>query len=231
VTLTYCEADEYYPTFAEWSKVAEKANAEEGRLFVHSFEDADFLSFGVEDVFPCNLFAERNPGNKPATLIAVPNFNPARIGAIIQRDREINKTSDEDVIWVIGEPPADKNKWRADALFRTNRPQGGLPGDRVKRVSTFDYKDMIRTLEEIWLARRYTSHLSIGPLGSKLDHMGIFFFIYLHPEIGLWLAEPKRFKAGQYSTGHGDVWAVSFGLTTELRRALAKYMKFTWRLT
>jgi len=231
LTLTYAEANVYYPTLDEWTTVAEKADAERGRLFIHAFEDADFLSMGVDDVFPSNLFAERNPGNKPSTLVAMPNFNPIRIGSIVQRDRELNKTADDKVVWVIGVPPGEKNKWRAQALLRTNRPQAGtLAAEQLKYASTFDYKETIQVLEDIWSSCRYSSHLSIGALGSKLEHVGVFFFVYLHPEIGLWLAEPRLFKASQYSTGVGDVWAIPFGKTAELRRSLDQYMKFTWQL-
>lgn len=231
LTVTYCEADTYNPTPEEWASVAAGAAAERGRLFIHSFEDADFLSHGVDDVFPSNLFAERNPGNKPATLVMMPNFNVIRTGTIIQRDRELNKTGDEDIVWIIGVPPGEKNRWRADAMLKTNRPHtGAIPAERLRYASTFDYQETLRVLEEIWQSRRYSSHLSIGALGSKLQHIGVYFFIHLHPEIGLWLTEPRQFKASQYSHGVGSAWAIAFGYTVALRENLARYMKFNWQL-
>ena len=225
LTVVYSEADTYFPTKDEWEKVNAKAK-EENSLFIESFENARFQSIGVDDLYAYSPFSELNAGNKPALLVAIPNFSAKRINSIVHIDRELNKTPYEDIIWLIGEPPAEKNKWRTDAIIRTNN----ISNVATHFVSTLEYKEIILKLEDIWANRKYDYHISIGSLGSKMQHLGTFFFLALHQEIGLWLAEPREFNAKRFSTGHGVFWQLRFGETNELRRILESYMTFTWRL-
>jgi len=227
LSIVYAEAAEYYPTPSEWSEVAVRAE-QEGSLFVKSFEEADFQSLGVEDVYPYSIFSEMNPGNRTSALIAVPNFSALRMSAIITRDRELNKTAFRNVVWVLGDPPSEENKWRIDALKRTNDLHN-VNEENLVLASTLYYKDMMGSLEGIWLQRRYRFNLSIGSLGSKMQHLGTFFFLFLHKDIGIWLAEPKKFQAQRFSTGVNRLWQVDFGCMIELCRNLSSYMTFGWR--
>jgi hypothetical protein len=228
LTIVYAEALVYYPTLAEWKDVADRAD-KEGSLFVKSFEEADFQSLGVEEVYPYSIFSEMNPGNRASALVAVPNFSALRMSAIIARDRELNKTSFRNIVWILGDPPAPENKWRVDAIKRTNNLVQNVNDENFFSVSTRDYKDMIETLENIWLQRRYGFQISVGSLGSKMQHMGTFFFLFLHQEVGIWLAEPSKFQASRFSTGVSDVWQIELGYLPELRKNLSSYMTFDWK--
>lgn len=228
LTIVYTEAEEYFPTFDEWTRVASQADSEE-MLFTRAFEEAEFQSIGVDDVYSSPIFSEMNPGNRPTVLVAVPNFSASRMQTVITRDQEINKTPSSRVHWLIGEPPGTENKWRAEAVQKTN----GLVSVQeanVHYVSTLDYKETITSLENIWLATRHEHHMAIGSLGSKMQHLGTFFFVYLHKDVGLWLAEPKRFQAGKFSSGRGPSWRVPLGRSDALRKKLDEYMNFKWRL-
>ena len=227
LTVGYTEAEIYYPTREEWSGVANHAQIEEN-LFVESFENATFQSLGVDDIYPLPLFSEMNPGNRQGVLIAVPNFSVMRMNAIRTRDRETNNTPFEAVYWIIGAPPGEQNQWRLEAIKTTN----GLtdPSNvKVIHVSTFDYKDILKCLENIWHDNRYTSYLSVGPLGSKMQHVGTYIFLYLHRDVGLWLAEPREFRARRFSTGCASIWQIAFGDTIVLKALLDGYMTFTWK--
>jgi hypothetical protein len=228
LTICYSEAEIYCPTEEEWEDVAMRA-AKEDSLFVQSFENAQFLSIGIDDVYPCTLFSEMNPDNKATILAAIPNFSAMRMNAIMNKDREINKTSLERTHWICGQPPAGKNKWRMEAVKKTNNLDN-IKASHILSSSTLDYKDMIKTLENIWLANRYEYYMSIGSLGSKMQHLGTYMFMNLHPDTGLWLSEPKEFRADRFSAGYGPAWQISFGRAIDINFLLKKYMTFQWRL-
>jgi hypothetical protein len=228
LTIGYVEADVYYPTKEEWSDIAGRSR-EENNLFVQSFENAGFQSLGVDDIYSHSIFSEMNPGSRPGLLIAVPNFSVMRMNAIKTRDRETNNTPYDGVYWVIGTPPGDQNKWRIEAMKSTHSLDH-VANALIAHVSTFDYKEMLKTLENIWYEYRYKFYLSIGPLGSKMQHLGTFLFLYLHKDVGLWLAEPKEFRAGRFSTGCGSSWQTDFGNTKAVRELLDTYMTFEWKL-
>jgi hypothetical protein len=164
---------------------------------------------------------------KSSILIAIPNFNPIRMQSIKEKDFDDNKTEGKNIQWIIGEPPSDRNRWRMDALLKTNGI-ADLKSPNVSYISTFQYKDIIKHLEVIWDTNKYSSHMSIGSLGSKLQHLGTFFFVWLHPDTGLWLAEPREFKSKAYSVGFRQVYQINFGATQILRKKLGEYMQFIW---
>lgn len=226
--ILYCEAEEYLPTQKEWLRVKKQAE-EEAKLYVESFENAEFLSSGVEDIYPYSPFSEFNAGNKPSLLVAMPNFSSVRMNAIVKRDNETNKTDRKNIIWTIGLPPAKKNKWRYDAVIKTNRLELEEKSQIIP-VSTIDYRETITTIENIWNEMRYKYHITLGSLGSKNQHLGIFLFMILHRDVGLWLAEPKVFKASRFSKGIGGKWAIDFGNIDDLKKKLKNYGQFCWEV-
>jgi hypothetical protein len=228
LSLVYSEASAYYPAQDEWEVVAQKAN-QETSLFIESFEKAEFQSIGVEDVYSSSLFSDMNAANRPTTFVAVPNFSASRMNALVTRDQEMNKTSSRNTYWLIGEPPSSENHWRVDAVRLTNN-LSVVDNAKLKFVSTLDYKEMIKTLEDIWLETKHSFYLSIGTLGSKMQHVGTFFFLYLHKDVGLLLTEPKTFRGTRYSSGVGQSWQLCFDETSELRKALRQYLVFRWKL-
>lgn len=228
LTIFYSESEEYYPTLDEWKVVADQAEAE-GSLFAEAFENASFQTLGVEDVYSPAIFSEMNPGNRPTILMAVPNFSAMRMNAIITRDLELNKTAAENVYWLIGVPPEERNQWRSEAVVKTNNLRGVREAN-ILHVSTLDYKEMLKTLEDVWLRSRHSHHATIGSLGSKMQHLGTFLFLYLHKDVGLWVAEPQKFRFDRYSSGVGPQWCARLGRTANLRGTLDRYMTFTWRL-
>ncbi|MBZ0115272.1 MAG: hypothetical protein K8J08_22650 [Thermoanaerobaculia bacterium] len=224
--IVYTEAATYYPSEAEWKSVSAKAKDEKG-LFKISFEEADFQSVGVASVYTASIFDEFNPGNLPSRLIAVPNFSPLRMNAIVEKDAELNKSRSDQTVWLIGQPPREELGWRGDAVRSTNA-LNNVPSVQIKSVCTLDYKEMLETLEGIWLDSRNTYYLSIGNLGSKMQHLGSFLFGLAHRDTSFWLAEPTQFKATRFSTDFGPAHRVSLGETKKLREVVEKYGTFEW---
>lgn len=226
ITLVYSEASEYSPTREEWEEVARKAT-QENSMFAESFENAEFQTIGVDDVYASSLFSEMNSGNRPTIFVAVPNFSAGRMNALVTRDQEINKTSD--CFWLIGEPPSSENEWRIEAVRTTNNLRTVDPSN-VRLVSTLHYKEMLKALEDIWVETRHSYYMSIGTLGSKMQHVGTYFFLCLHKDVGLLLTEPKSFRTERYSSGLCQTWQICLGETRLLRDVLEKYMTFRWKL-
>jgi len=224
--VVYTEAVEYFPSQEEWKGVEESAKVER-TLFTSVFEQANFLSVGVDDVYSLNLFSEMNPGNRPSAIVLLPSFSAIRINSIRAKDQDLNKTSNLNTYWLIGSPPAEKNKWRIEAVKKTNSVELSHP-DHIKYVSTLDYTDATMQLEHIWLDIKYDSYLSIGTLGSKMQHLGTYLFLYMHQDIGIWVSEPTQFKAKSYTSGIGQAWEVNFASTSKILKVLDDYQQFEW---
>ncbi len=218
--ILYCEANKYFPTEDEWIAIREEAK-KGGDLFSETYENANFLSKGIDQVYSSPMFYEMNPGKLPAAIIAIPNFSAERMKSLLEKDHEVNNTPAEDIHWVIGVSPIPKNKWRRDALIETNRLQNR---DDKHYVSTMEYEEIMVSLEDVWNRVKDKKYLSIGSLGSKFQHLGTYFFLSIHQDIGLWLVEPKEFKAGRWSSGIGSFHEVDFGETSKVRELLASYM-------
>ena len=224
LTIGYVEAIDYYPKLEEFKETSKKAELE-GSFFPQAFENASFQSHGVDDVYSSSLFAELNPGNTPTLMVAVPNFSPVRMNSIIFKDQEINGTKIEDVCYLLGQPPDSKNHWRTDAIKIANN----LNDSQIfKSISTRSYSDIVSALEEIWVEHQFKYHLSIGNLGSKMQHLGAFLFLMLHPDVSLWLAEPSKFKAMRFSEGVGDSWQVEFGDVQNFAKEMRSYLTYRW---
>ena len=97
-------------------------------------------------------------------------------------------------------------------------------------VSTRHYKDMVRSLEEQWLEWHLERHLVVATLGSKMQHLGTFFFLKMHPEAGLIISEPSRFVAERFSKEVGPVWWSDFGCIEGLRKRVGEYgtLRYCW---
>ena len=116
--------------------------------------------------------------------------------------------------------PNGSNAWYANNLHHAT----------YRLVSTLDYKQMIIELENKWSDIKYKYHITIGSLGSKMQHLRTFFFLTLHQEIGLWYAEPNKFDAKRFSKGEGSMWQIPFGSTKKIWNLLKRYMTYHWEL-
>lgn len=229
VNVAYCEAQTYFPTEEEWRKVADTAaREEEESLFVDAFEQAEFQSSGIEHVYALDLFAAQNRSILPSRLVAIPNFSATRMNAIIRKDEEQNKTRFEDRLWIIGEPPRSDTAWRADAVMRTNG-LSKVGSQRRRTACTRDYRQLLEVLEDIWISDRYERFMTIGSLGSKMQHVGLFLFNLIHPDVSIWLTEPERFRASRFSEGTGQAFVLEFGVASQILETLREYNQFRWR--
>ena len=92
-------------------------------------------------------------------------------------------------------------------------------------VSTFDYKETLEILERIYQARDCKYHVSISPLGSKMQSVGIALFWYMRQEVSIVFAMPEEYNARQYSEGCKDTWQIEFGNLNKIRENMDRVGK------
>ena len=169
--VIYSEAEVYHPSRSEYEINAAQWE-KEGLLG---------LEFGVGDVIP----SIDQPGDDldplPDSLILFPSFMPDRSKAVISSiDPSLLQYPGEKVIWLPGVPRLEQDKWRLEATKRIN---GIGENTRHFEICTFDYKDTLQCLESLHAELSETSRITLSPLGSKMQALGMALFCYVHPDV------------------------------------------------
>jgi len=225
--LFYAEAREYHPTKADWMEFFSRVTDPEDNLSIaESYEATYFQSRGVEETYECDAFPGRNEGPLATELIAIPSFSLQRVKSMTTFAEARYNVTQRSVHWFLGSPPDKvKNGWRFDAIARLyNVRSGGVS------VDTRDYRDVVRKLDEAWgEALRNERHLVIAGMGSKMQNIGVFLFLSMHPECGLLHCEPKEFIAGRYTDGVGPKWCLNIGRVGEIKDLLLSRGRLSFR--
>lgn len=206
--VVYSEAAIYYPQRDEYTQDPERwvrdenVGLEKGVRYVHT--------------------SERYPGyhidQLPDSVILFPSFRPERSRAVMSTvDPSLVIAPGENVLWMLGVPHLPEDRWRLDAMRAINQ----LTASSVQyEISTFDYKDTLRTLELIYQERSGSYRFTLSPIGSKMQAVGASLSCYLHPEVRVIFSAPEEFNASHYSTGCKAMWSVEFGDLFRLRANL-----------
>jgi len=206
--ITYGEAAIYHPTREEYDSNRKDWTTEEWFG----------TSRGVGTVIP----SPEHPGNRLDRLqdavVVFPTFKSERAKAVISDvDPSLAMTPGDRVIWIVGEPHLPENHWRIEAIKEINKIQPSAP---LYVVSTFDYKRTIETLELIYQPRDCRYHVTIAPLGSKMQSLGIALFWYMRQDVSIIFATPKEYNALQYSEDCRGHWLIQFGELAKIRNFL-----------
>ncbi|WP_254508573.1 hypothetical protein [Anatilimnocola floriformis] len=209
VTVVYSEASQYRPYFNEYLE-----NAEERRL--HTLEPPEFLTLGVESVEVLRRIPGQNADARPAYLIMFPSFAYTRSSAVLQ------ELAPSRVQWIFGIPHLVENRWRLDAQREYHH---GLM-ERAHRqclVSTFDYRETLEVLENIFRKRRLDYGVFVASLGSKMQKVGQVLFHLLRPEAAAVVSIPRTWDPERFSSDESkEVYSVSFGQCSAIRESLWK---------
>jgi hypothetical protein len=209
IRIIYSEAAIYHPTKVEYDQ---EATRREG-------DDSSFgLERGVSDVMP----SVDHPGHAldplPDFLILFPCFKAERSMAVIAFvDPSLVANPGGKVVWLLGVPHLEEDRWRLDAMREINAIGEDVP---QYEVSTFDYKETLRRFESLHADKSETHTITVSPLGSKMQALGIALFCYMHPDVRVIFSTPKEYNAVQYSVGCKAVWEIDFGAAGERRRRL-----------
>lgn len=206
--ILYSEAEVYHPTREEYESDPEKWTTEEGFG----------LAIGVSAVIP----SVEHPGYRrdmlQEVMVVFPTFKPERAKAIIAEiDESLIMKPKDRVIWIVGNPHLPEDHWRVDAVREINKITASAPS---YEVSTFYYEETLKTLERIYQPRDCKYHVTLSPLGSKMQSLGIALFCYMRHDVSIVFATPKEYNARQYSEGYKAVWQIDFGNLTTIRDIL-----------
>jgi hypothetical protein len=207
--LVYSEADIYHPTKDELGQTKKEPG-----------EEKFGLTRGVSRVFPSREYPGWNLDALPEAIIAFATFSPDRTKAMIAYiDENLLQKPGDRVIWVIGKPHLEEDYWRIDHLVEVNEVS---TQSQSFEVSTFDYKETLRTLHRIY--KQYSSkyHLNITPLGSKMQCLGIALFCCMKPDVTIMFAPPVEYNASHYSEGCKATWVIEFGRLNDVLDVLGE---------
>ncbi len=206
--IVYSEANVYHPTREEYESDPDKWTTEEGFG----------LARGVSAVTP----SAEHPGSRrdmlQEVIIVFPTFKPERAAAIIAEiDESLVVEPKDRVVWIVGKPHLEGDSWRAEAVREINK----IPASAQSyEISTFSYEQTLQTLERIYEQRDCKYHVTLAPLGSKMQSVGIALFCYIRHDVSVVFATPKEYNARQYSDGCKAVWQLDLCDLVTIRQLL-----------
>ncbi len=203
LTVAYAEAAVYHP----------EATAFHDDEAAWMSEDSLGTEKGVENISPCEEFLGEHLEAASNVVVLLPSFRHERSEAVISHvDPALLINPTDNVIWVLGRPHLDQDRWRCDAMRKINKITDQA---KVFEASTFDYREAWRILEEIYDKCWETSNITLSPLGSKMQAMAVTLFCIRHPDVRVLLSTPQQYNTQQWSEGVRDLWRVSFGSSRE----------------
>ena len=206
--ILYSEAAVYYPTQDDYETEPEKW-ATDGVLG---------LEQGVGDVIPSIEQAGYALDPCPDAVLLFPSFKAERSKAVISFvDPSLLNNANDKVVWLVGVPHLPSDQWRMSAMRHLNSIEAS---SKQYEVSTFDYRETLKVLEQLYgeMSERY--QITLSPLGSKMQAVGTALFCYLHPDVRVVLSTPKQYNAAQYSRGCKATWRIDLGSLSMVRQAL-----------
>ncbi|MGA2616290.1 MAG: hypothetical protein ABSF26_01695 [Thermoguttaceae bacterium] len=198
VTVFYSESSTYRPRFEEYQAQIDRERPRRG-------DPPEFLTQGVDRVEILRRIPGQDADSRPVFLVVLPSFACTRVSAVIE------ELSPSRVQWAFGVPHLVKNRWRLDA----QREYHATLTDKSHRhcyVSTFDYRETLTVLENIYRKRRQTYSVFVCSLGSKLQKLGQAIFHRLRPEVAAVVAIPRVWDPENYSDDQPRaIYAVHLG--------------------
>ncbi|MEO6503943.1 MAG: hypothetical protein ABIQ09_18805 [Jatrophihabitantaceae bacterium] len=226
----YAQAEAYYPTKAEyltWQAVRDSIDVDDPSESPPAVLMRDVtlgLDTGVGDIETPLGYRGQHTETLPDRVVVIPGYNAARPRAALAKidSALIDNHPSQLVAWLVGEPKLERDAWRLDAVADTNglRDPNGELVETVTPLSTFDYLATIRTLDAKYLEFFGREQVTIIPLGSKMQTLGVSLFCTMRPDVMVLLALPEQYTDGPYSLGVEALWGIRFGPVDQLRERL-----------
>jgi len=206
--ILYAMARDYAPSIVEF-----QAN-------IDSFCSAsnETTEYGVEAIVPSIAHPGQHLDQLPACIILFPNFRKQRSLAVISEvDESLVGAKTQQVVWFLTKPLDSSYDWRLDATRAVNNID---ESSLCQTVDSIDYRQTILHLEHVYLRKWRTHNISISPLGTKMQRLGVALFNYFRPSTRLIYAHPVKYNSSKWSNGVGETFVVNLGCTQDLRRKL-----------
>lgn len=189
IKILYTESESYSPTFTEYEEEMEKA--EEA-----STEFPMFISSGVADIYFPSVFSTSALQGQPLRLIVFPSFNPYQLRSVV------NELQPSFLDIINGVSPRDNNSWRTDAILRLNKVDSIRQKKDLYYTSTFDYRETLDLLIQIYQKENVFDQITIIPTGSKLQSLAVAIFRLYMEDIRIAYPLPQKFNdVSSYSSG------------------------------
>jgi hypothetical protein len=212
LTIGYTRALAYGPTQDAFFKSLAASGEAEGDL---DADDAGLaVDHGVSTIrYSIDFQGSHVPGFKDLLLI-LPGFARDRARAAISFVNPAYLLAPDDhVKWILGLPADPESAWRTDAVVRINAIRRQ---DVVAQVSESDYRGVIRVMEDLFRPAQFRENITVVPLGTKMQTLGVGLYCLSRPSVRLLIADSDEYLAEAYSRGVGESVTLDFGIVGDL---------------
>jgi hypothetical protein len=192
VRIIYTEAAKYHPTKEEY----EEAKSRVRRSI------PEFLSSGIYDVVTTYSLSSVAMQGHPSVLVGFPTFNQNLLAAAIE------EATPQELIIFEGIPHKSENLWRLSAIAELNSASYRYRSRPPIPVQTFDYRETVEKLTEVYSDYQYTHRFVIAPANSKFQAIGVFLFKQMHPDVHIIYPTPRGFFE-LHTEGVEAIWQIS----------------------
>ncbi|AWB66683.1 hypothetical protein C2869_09680 [Saccharobesus litoralis] len=232
LSIFYAEPTDYFPQSSEYHSNPEACISEA----LASSSKEPLIETGVSAVNENELYPGHFPEVGKPFLISIPSYRMTRMGRCIQQiDEQLLSSSNKDsCFWIFGEPKKEILKWRTMyqksivenylKKFTTEDSdsyQPPLTEENSKRCCTLNYKEILAALIEL-ADSNLGKRITIVPMGSKLQAVGVALALYARSECSVLHASPGAFNPNRYSNGIGDKWLLEFESISNVKRIVSK---------
>ncbi len=210
--IVYYEAENYVPSFDDWKNNPEKC--------VKQVINSDIQESGVEQPFYSQLYNGHFENSYSNFLISIPTLKLNRpFAALYEHDENffINQTK-ESIYWILGKP--EEHAWREELQRRVLKQ--GLIDKQAEHLlseyntiscSTLNYKNITQELFSVIDKNvKNRCNITIMPMGSKMQTIGVSLVLFARSECKVMLAKPKVFNKSKYTDGVGKSWILELNL-------------------
>lgn len=155
-----------------------------------------------------------SPVNRPAKTSRSPPTQFAAVTAEIQASG---------ITIINGTPPRAENQWRKDAIRQLN----GIDSLREKEefdTSTFDYRETLRLLLDLYGRYGATQKIVVSPTGSKMQSVAVGLACGFLRDLQVVYPTPQSFPTpSNYTTGVSNVYQLSLSAFAAVPTTVGAY--------
>jgi len=197
--MLYTEPERYYPIQEQLSGSQDKATRSR----------VEFLSWGVSEITVVPELSSVALPEQPTHLIAFPSYDGQQLAAV-RKDVEPARIS-----LIFGMPLPQHGEWRLQAVRDLNyrRTQRNVT-EYV--TSTYDYRETLLLLLQLYSAGQRLEKIVISPTGSKMQTVAVGIIKAFLDDVKVVYPTPGSFATEAYTTGIRRLHELrldTFGLT------------------
>jgi len=205
VRLVMTTASKYAPTKEEFDATM-RTHGNNIRVF------AGQPSSGVSAILRSNCMISTRMQGQPTCAVAFTSFNEELIR------HAIGTLNPRRLILINGMPPSRENAWRSVATqsihsklveeYSADNPVDTVSGLLLRTVSTLDYRETVKILEEVHLKYGLHERMIYFATGSKMQAVALAIHRRRHADVHIEYPTPDSYYFQEYSKKIGEVFWV-----------------------